>query len=406
MIPAWNAGVRAPHRTGRNAAGLVLAVVIALPTASCDSRKTAGSGISYTHDRVSRVPWSIHVLKVDRSRSNLELHTTLAQGHVIGLSTLVQQVQALPAELGQPLAAINGDFYVADERNPYVGDPRGLQILDGELVSAPTDQASFWINAAGQPQATNLVSELRVRWPDKTETPATPLGLNEERLRNAAVLYTPRFGNSTRTRDGLELILERDGDTAWLPLRAGVTCAARVREVRASGDSPLVADALVLSLAPGLLTNSPALANMETGAVLRISTATVPGLAGVKTAISGGYVLIRDGKKETLHVPETRDYKYRSVRERHPRSAIGASRDHLFFVEVDGRQPGLSVGMTLSELADYMLELGCEMALSLDGGASSTFWLNGTVMNSPCNGGVRPIANGLVLVQKPGGPDR
>ena len=99
-------------------------------------------------------------------------------------------------------------------------------------------------------------------------------------------------------------------------------------------------------------------------------------------------------------MPDSADYKYRSVHERHPRTAIGASRDHFFFVEVDGRQPGLSMGMTLSELADYMLKLGCGVALSLDGGASSTFWLDGKVMNSPSNGGVRPIANGLVVVAK------
>ena len=91
------------------------------------------------------------------------------------------------------------------------------------------------------------------------------------------------------------------------------------------------------------------------------------------------------------------------MRERHPRSAVGASRDHYFFVEVDGRQPGLSVGMTLDELGDYMKKIGCDLALSLDGGASATFWYEGRVRNSPCNGAERPIANGIAVVARPSG---
>lgn len=379
---------------------LLTAAIVMTLAAACDSRKNSGTGISYTHEQVARVPWSIHILKIDRARHNLELRTTLAKNHSFGLSTLVDQIQSLPPDAGQPLAAINGDFYNNDARSAYLGDPRGLQILDGELVSAPTDQATFWIDAAGRPYATNLISKLAVSMPDKTELAQTPLGLNEERPRDGAVLYTPRFGRSTGTQEGRELILERNGTNSWLPLRAQATCSARVREVRPAGNSTLDDDTMVLSLSPGLLARSQAWLQAQPGTVLRISMATVPPLEGVKTAISGGYVLVRDGKKEVLHIPDSNDYKYRSVGQRHPRSAIGANRNAFFFVEVDGRQPGLSEGMTLSELADYMLKLGCDLALSLDGGASSTLWLNGKVMNSPCSG-LRPIANGLVVVQKP-----
>ena len=163
-----------------------------------------------------KVPWSIHVAKIERARADLELRSTLARGKIEGLSTLAQQVQALSPAEGQPIAAINGDFYVVDEKNPYLGDPRGLQILAGELISAPTDQASFWIDAAGQPQATNVISQLKVTWADGS---STPIGLNEERLEGLAVLYTPRHGASTRTKGGRELILETTGTGGglWLP---------------------------------------------------------------------------------------------------------------------------------------------------------------------------------------------
>ena len=57
--------------------------------------------------------------------------------------------------------------------------------------------------------------------------------------------------------------------------------------------------------------------------------------------------------------------------------------------------------MTLQELAAYMIKLGCQTAINLDGGGSATFWVYGNVMNSPCYGYERPMANALVLVQKP-----
>ena len=116
-------------------------------------------------------------------------------------------------------------------------------------------------------------------------------------------------------------MLERATDGPWLPLQAGREYSARVREARANGDSPLTNGLLVISLSPSLLTNASVAAQTEAGAVLKISTATMPDLAGVKTAIGGGYVLVRNGQKQTLDVPKSDAYKYRSVGERHPRSS-------------------------------------------------------------------------------------
>jgi len=56
--------------------------------------------------------------------------------------------------------------------------------------------------------------------------------------------------------------------------------------------------------------------------------------------------------------------------------------------------------MTTQELSDYMISLGCDSAMSLDGGGSATCWVYGQVMNRPSEGFERPMANALVLVQK------
>ena len=67
------------------------------------------------------------------------------------------------------------------------------------------------------------------------------------------------------------------------------------------------------------------------------------------------------------------------------RTAINRNKACFFLVVVDGRQETLSVGMTLDELARYMVLLGCDEAMNLDGGGSSEMWCEGSVRNSPCD---------------------
>ncbi|MFM8421387.1 MAG: phosphodiester glycosidase family protein, partial [Verrucomicrobiota bacterium] len=77
---------------------------------------------------------------------------------------------------------------------------------------------------------------------------------------------------------------------------------------------------------------------------------------------------------------------------------------HWMLFQVDGRQPGLSVGMTLEELGETMARWGCEEGMNLDGGGSSSIWCVGRTRNSPCDGRERDVANALVVVRRrPGG---
>ena len=55
---------------------------------------------------------------------------------------------------------------------------------------------------------------------------------------------------------------------------------------------------------------------------------------------------------------------------------------------------------TYKDLTDYLVKLGCEEAMILDGGGSATLWYDGEVRNNPCDGYERTIANSLIVVQK------
>jgi hypothetical protein len=361
---------------------MILALLAWTGVAPAAESDRSSTGFTYQRDEVPDVPWSIQILKIERNNPNLELHTTVANGDSIGLTSLPHQLSLLPPELGKPVAAINGDYYQA--KAPYKGDPKGIQISRGELISAPFDWTCVWFDAAGIPTMGIIKSQLSVTWPNGT---STPLGLNEPRAATQAVLYTHAVGASTFTSGGLEMVLERSKNEKWLPLHASEDYTGVVREIRQGGNTKTSKDTMILSLGPTLAKKIP---KVKPGTTIKISTETSPSLKGVPTAISGGPALVRDAEVVV---------GWSAIR--HPRTAIGWNKEHIFLVQVDGRQSGHSVGMTYSEIAEYMQKLGCQEALNLDGGGSATFWMLGQVINSPSRGRARDIANGLVLVQKP-----
>lgn len=89
-----------------------------------------------------------------------------------------------------------------------------------------------------------------------------------------------------------------------------------------------------------------------------------------------------------------------------PRTAIGINRNgrYLYIVVVDGRQPYYSEGATFMELAELLLQQGAYMAMSMDGGGSSTLVVEGEqglprILNTPIDqyvpGRERPVGNHL-----------
>ena len=378
---------------------LLLSGLVVSLTSACQRKSTlkfseVAAGLDYGNESVTDVPWSIHVVRVDRTVPANSLQSLHAQGRAVGLSPLSEQLQWLPTTLGTPMAAVNGDFY--QRERAFQGDPRGLQIVQGELLSAPKGGVAFWLDGSGSPWTTNVTPHLQITWPDGR---ATAFGLNEERPPGNLVLFTPALGASTHTTDGEEWILGPAENGPWLPLQLNQTYSAKVLATRSTGNTPLAPGLLVLSAGPQLAKTLP---RLETNAILRIATASAPVVADAQVAIGGGPVLVRAGKPQPLPRPtgSAEAYEFSSMTERHPRTAVGWNQRYLFLVEVDGRQKGLSVGMTLAELARYLVSLGCDEAMNLDGGGSATLWCDGRVRNKPCDGRERPVANSLVVVRR------
>ena len=354
-------------------------------------------GVALVTQKVDRLPWSILVLRVDRSKPDLTLDSVHAHGTSVGLSTLSEQVRSINPARGVPLAGINADYYQMWGR-PYPGDARGLQVVDGEPLGVAAEGVCFWLDAAGRPRAEKVVSQFRVTWPGGF---TKNFGLNEAVQSNQMVLFTPSLGlSSTGTTNACDLVLERPGDGPWLPLSIGKSLTARVREIRPEGNAPLTPDVMVLAVDTGLAWNVP---GIGPGAVLKFDFDVFPDLKGISMVTGGGPLLVRDGKRQSLKKPYgfgTFPYEDRSMFERHPRTALGWNDRYFYLVQVDGRQKTNSVGMTLKELTSYMIKLGCQQVINFDGGGSSEMWCNGQVVNQPCDLQERDVANSLVLVRK------
>jgi exopolysaccharide biosynthesis protein len=122
--------------------------------------------------------------------------------------------------------------------------------------------------------------------------------------------------------------------------------------------------------------------------------------AGVWNTLSFGPAIVEDGAivDGIEDVEIDTNVGNHSIQGDQPRTAVGVIDDnHLVFVAVDGRSPGYSEGVTLTELAEIMQDLGATTAYNLDGGGSTTMYFDGEVVNQPSQDGERGVSDILYI---------
>ena len=97
-----------------------------------------------------------------------------------------------------------------------------------------------------------------------------------------------------------------------------------------------------------------------------------------------------------------REYSDKENVVRHPRTAIGMVEPfHYYFIVADGRKKGYSIGMTVVELSDIFLELGCTEAYNLDGGGTATMVFMNELVNLPQGTSKeRGISDSICFIEK------
>ena len=112
-----------------------------------------------------------------------------------------------------------------------------------------------------------------------------------------------------------------------------------------------------------------------------------------------GLMLVMDGKQV--------DNSSWPADDRHPRTAIGYSKDgFVFFFCVDGRDEGVSDGMTYDDMGSIFEAIGCERAVNLDGGGSTQMLVRNPstsaleIRNKPSDGEERAVINAWAIMKK------
>lgn len=282
------------------------------------------------------------------------------------------------------IAGINGDYYVTSTYEPL-----GLVVQNGELWSSDAGHfaVGFTENGSavfGKPEITSLIELSGGTF--KMDS------INKTRLPGGAAIYSDAY--STRTKNsggGTDIICSATTD---ITMNCRITLT--VNEILNNGGAVDIPEGkIVISVSEeaseGLLN---AIEEVQVGDSIALSVSSPTKWSNVSCAVGSLYKLVTDGKVLSGLPGGVA-----------PRSAVGVKADNtLVFYTADGRQSGYSVGISMEELAERMVELGCIEATIMDGGGSTS--MNAiyigdssvSQINRPSDGYQRSVSNYILLV--------
>jgi hypothetical protein len=275
------------------------------------------------------------------------------------------------------LGGVNGDFFQFGE-DPG-GDPTGLHMRAGEILSLPDGDMQWVWSRTRKPQMSRARLDLSLRRPG-----AEPLAvLLNERVDGDEVVATTSSGAWTYGSGPFTAAII-DLPKAGLLFAGGTLKGVVARVVESDRPIPVRPGQLAVS---GMGRGVEKVKALVPGMEVELAASGDEAYSWADQGIGGGPELVRAGRVAVNRAEDPR----------HPRTAVGTGADgSIWHVIVDGRQ-AMSAGASLKELAEIMLGLGCDEAFNLDGGGSSTLNLFGVVWNRPSGGIERLNANGIMF---------
>lgn len=335
---------------------------------------------------------------------------------VLDKQTVAAMATALETNGQRVLSGINGDYFVV-----ATGNPLGIVVTDGILRSSASYLSAIGFQGdgsaiIGKPELsiTANFSECSLKVEALNKIRSSTSGFN---------LLTQDFGATTKnSQAGVDVILSpvldnlgesvtTENDQTLIQsdtVKIGSRVSCVVEEVlQSTGSINIPEGKLVMTINNNsgefLLSTLSALVPGDTVDI--DITSSDPAWNTVDCAIGALYRILTDGTVNS-DLDDTAA----------PRTAIGTKADGtVIFYTIDGRQSGLSIGASMTQVAKRLLELGCVDAVCLDGGGSTTMGTtnpdsNGfSVINSPSDGYQRKVTDALFLVSNlspSGTPDR
>lgn len=306
-------------------------------------------------------PVKINVIEVNPNLNpNLQLMPALASDKLNSKSSI-----STIAKRNNSIVAINGTFF-----KPSTGVPLGTLMINKKVYTGPIyNRVAMGIFDNGYDMARIQLNANLKTWNQSVKVD----NINQPRtLSTHVIVYTPDWGK-----------------IAPISPKYGEQIAISNNKIIEVSTSQLTIPE------DGYVVVGPTqqLDKLEKNQNIKLDIATMPQWDNVNHIISGGPYLVKNG----LPFVDIAEQNLGSIDGRNPRTAVGYTIDnHLIIVTVDGREKS-SIGMTLSELSNFMKSIGCFNAMNLDGGGSTVLYVNGRVVNHPQVQGGIALSNALTL---------
>ena len=382
----------------------VLALAALFPAATnaqqWDSVSTREVAPGVIHKRLiaNRGPWRVNVLEIDLRQKGLALRGVKAKDSFIGRETVLSMASRYTGP-GKVIAALNTDFF--DVRT---GESENNVVIEGRLSKGVT------VSDSPHDTFNTLHSQFAVDW--ENHPFIDRLGLTATLRQGSRSFKLGGINFRTPWPDALVLYTSAAGDSTPADTTGRKSSYVPLRQISAGNGSMVfrvagkMSEARRASLASGgvLIADGMRRRDLESiarnGGTVRVTTGLLPDRGRLRTVVGGWPRIVREGKSIAEYVDFIEGTFPRFSAGRHPRTAVGFSRDSatLYLLTVDGRRES-DAGMTLAELANAMIQLGAYEAMNFDGGGSTTMVVEGQVVNKPSDRtGERPVGSGLLIV--------
>lgn len=380
---------------------LVCALCASVVNITAQDFKTVHDGVEYAQvvHKLGIDPVKINLLRLDLKKVRLDVH------HAMDAAIGTEKTSSI-ATRHAAVAAINAGFFRLDT-SIFAGDAAGTLMIDNQLLSESRDaRSSIGILNGTSKTEVFFGHPIYMGSINGEKFTGLPLdGINRERKEGEVIAYTPAFGHSTLTTpNGVEMIVENGKVSAIVERGSsripsdGFVLSVEGEDAKSRIDMWRIGSRIRLSIGHKLpMYDFQADIEMEQARRKRLLTFPDAVLYKMEDVTNGIPQLIKNGKIDITWEQEKASKAF--VETRHPRTAVAKLRDGKFLmITVDGRQPGVSVGMNLQELAEYLLGLGAVDAMNLDGGGSTTMFLDGKIVNTPSDKeGERKIGDAILV---------
>ncbi len=357
--------------------------------------KQVTDGIEYAEMMrgTAEQPIRLNLLKLDLTKVRLDVV------HALDAAIGLEKTSSIAKRHGA-MAAINAGFLLM--QGVYQCDAAGVLKIDGKVLSESFGNRIALGIFNGKDKTEIGFGHLSLNWEGGYAVDSQIIfsGVNRERKADEVILYTPEFHRTTLTDStGTEIIL--------------TNCSRRCEKAEIlenKGSSVIPTSGYVISIGKNAKEKAKNILFDDQGRpiknIARLLLYPYAELDGMKNSdfvhkaediIAGVPQLIKNGKIAITWEQEKIGKDF--VETKHPRTAVAKLKDGKFLmVTVDGRQPEHSIGINLNDLAALLLELGATDAMNLDGGGSTTMFLNGEIKNKPSDKTGERSVSDVILV--------